>query len=184
MTLFQLILLFTAVALMVIFFRQVLSGNYPKRGIDYEADIPKDKIDTDKKSNNTLLTNRDLLSDEESKSNRLKQLIDIARESIDKGDNIEAKKALLSALYYGEDNLEVLQLLAKVYSNMNDFIDAKDTYMKILQITPNDASIHLELANVLHKLGEYEEAINEYRRALELNPNLIEAQRAIEELNR
>jgi len=182
MTLFQLILLFIAVALMVIFFRQVLSGNYPKRGIDYEANIPKDKIDT--KKNETIITNKNLLSDEESRQNRLKQLIDIAKESIEKGDNIEAKKALLSALYYGEDNLEVLKLLAKVYNNMNDFIDAKDTYMKILQMNPNDASIHLEFANVLHRLGEDEEALIEYKKALELNPNLKEAQTMIEELNR
>ncbi|NPA28400.1 MAG: hypothetical protein GXN91_05110, partial [Epsilonproteobacteria bacterium] len=41
---FQLFLFLIAVGIFAIFFKQLFSGNYPKRGIDYEAKLPDSQI--------------------------------------------------------------------------------------------------------------------------------------------
>jgi len=44
MTTFQLFLLIVAGGVFYLFFKQLFSGSYPKRGIDYEAKVPDDRI--------------------------------------------------------------------------------------------------------------------------------------------
>ena len=170
MTLFQLILLLTAVILMVIFFKQLLSGNYPKRGIDYEADTPDDNIGGISNPQKIFSANKTEIDNETQETDRLSQLIEIAKESLDERNNIEAKKALLSALHYDENNTDILRMLGVAYMNMNDFANAKDIYLKILEINPNDDLAHSSLANALHKLKEDNEAIYEHQKAILLDP--------------
>ncbi len=211
MTLFQLILLLAAGTIFYLFFRQLFSGNYPRRGVDFEAKTPDERIGGVNRPDKTF-------SRPQEPQSRVQELLSIADASLQKGDNLEAKKALQSALILEEDNPEILRRLGVVYMNMNDYSDARQTYEHLLQIDPSDDLAHGSLANALHKLGEEdealrehreairldesyaphhynyantlydlgkkEEALAEYRKALELDPQLAEAKKMIEELNR
>ena len=167
MTLFQLILLLIAVAIAVIFFKQLFSGNYPKRGIDYEAKTPKESIGGISTPSKMLKGSSKIETDEN--LDRVSQLINMADEALQKKDNIEAKKALQSALHHDPNNPEVLRRLGVVYMNMYDYTDAKDTLLHLLQINPNDDLAHSLLANALHKLGEDDEALLEHQKAISLD---------------
>ena len=211
MTLFQLILLIAAGVIFYLFFRQLFSGNYPRRGVDYEAKVPEERIGGINRPDKTFAR-------EKPSRSRLEELLQIADESLKKGDNLEAKKALQSALILDEKNPEVLRRLGVVYMNMNDYTDAREIYEILLAQDPKDDLAHGSLANALHKLGEEEEAIRhhreairldpdyaphhynyantlydlgrreealaEYRKALELDPELDQAKKMIEELSR
>ena len=168
MTLFQLILLLIAVTIAVIFFKQLFSGNYPKRGIDYEAKTPADSIGGISRPEKMLKS-----SSIESNENidRVSQLLKMADEAIERGDNLEAKKALQSALHHEPDNIEVLRRLGVVYMNMYDYTDAKDTLLDLLEIEPNDDLAHSLLANALHKLGEDDKALLHHKKAISLDSN-------------
>ena len=168
MSLFQFILLLSAVAIAIIFFKQLFSGNYPKRGIDYEAKTPSDEIGGISTPSKML---KGSLQNENIEPNRVSQLLKMADEAIERGDNLEAKKALQSALHHEADNIEVLRRLGVVYMNMNDYIDAKDTFNHTLQIEPNDDLAHSLLANTLHKLGEDDEALLHHKKAISLDSN-------------
>lgn len=100
---------------------------------------------------------------------RVSQLLKMADEALQRGDNLEAKKALQSALHHESDNTEVLRRLGVVYMNMNDYSNAKDTFLHLLQIDPDDDLAHSSLANALHKLGEDEEALSEHLKAISLD---------------
>jgi len=210
-TLFQLILLLAAGTIFYLFFRQLFSGNYPRRGVDFEAKTPDERIGGVNRPDKTF-------SRPQEPQSRVQELLSIADASLQKGDNLEAKKALQSALILEEDNPEILRRLGVVYMNMNDYSDARKTYEHLLQIDPSDDLAHGSLANALHKLGEEdealrehreairldesyaphhynyantlydlgrrEEALAEYRKALELDPQLEEAKKMIEELSR
>lgn len=211
MTLFQLILLIAAGVIFYLFFRQLFSGNYPRRGVDYEAKVPDDRLGGINRPDKTFAR-------EKPSRSRLEELLEIADDSLEKGDNLEAKKALQSALIQDEKNPEVLRRLGVVYMNMNDYTDAREIYETLLAQDPTDDLAHGSLANALHKLGEEEEALEhhreairldpdyaphhynyantlydlgrreealaEYRRALELDPELEPAKKMIEELSR
>lgn len=211
MTLFQLILLVAAGAVFYLFFRQLFSGNYPRRGVDYEAKLPDARIGGVNRPDKTFSRPAEPRS-------RLEELLEIADDSLEKGDNLEAKKALQSALILDEKNPEVLRRLGVVYMNMNDYPHAKEIYELLLSIDPKDDLAHASLANALHRLGEdeaairhhreaialdeeyaphhynyantlydlgrKEEALAEYRRAYELDPTLDEAKKMIGELER
>ncbi|WP_292656817.1 tetratricopeptide repeat protein [Nitratifractor sp.] len=211
MTLFQLILLIAAGVIFYLFFRQLFSGNYPRRGVDYEAKVPDDRLGGINRPDKTFAR-------EKPSQSRLEELLEIADESLEKGDNLEAKKALQSALILDEKNPEILRRLGVVYMNMNDYTDAREIYETLLAQDPTDDLAHGSLANALHKLGEEEEALEhhreairldpdyaphhynyantlydlgrreealaEYRRALELDPELEPAKKMIEELSR
>ncbi len=210
MNLFQLILLISAGVIFTLFFRQLFSGRYPRRGVDYEAKLPDEQIGGINRPDKTF-------SKDTPNKNRIDELFEIADESIKKGDNLEAKKALQSLLILDKDNLEALRRLGVVYMNMNDYLDAKETYEKLISLNPHDDLAHSSLANALHKLGENDEAINhhkeaisldkeyaphhynyantlydlkredealiEYKRALEIDPNFKEAKKMVEELS-
>ena len=211
MTLFQLILLIAAGGIFYLFFRQLFSGDYPRRGVDYEAEIPQERIGGVNRFDRTY-------ANETFPKSRLEELLGIAEESLEKGDNLEAKKALQSALILDEKNPEVLRRLGVVYMNMNDYSDAREIYEILLALDPRDDLARGSLANALHKLGEdeaaigehleairldpeyaphhynyantlydlgrREEALAEYRKALELDPELKQAEKMIEELSR
>ncbi len=211
MTLFQLILLIAAGVIFYLFFRQLFSGDYPRRGVDYEAKVPDERLGGVNRPDKTFAR-------ETPSKDRLEELLEIADESLEKGDNLEAKKALQSALILDEKNPEVLRRLGVVYMNMNDYSDAREIYETLLAQDPTDDLAHGSLANALHKLGEEEkalehhreairldpayaphhynyantlyelgrreEALAEYRKALELDPELEPAKKMIEELSR
>ena len=211
MTLFQLILLIAAGVIFYLFFRQLFLGDYPRRGVDYEAKVPEERLGGVNRPDKTFAR-------PESERSRVEELLSIADESLEKGDNLEAKKALQSALILDEENPEILRRLGVVYMNMNDYSDARRVYEMLLEKDPGDDLAHGSLANALHKLGEDEaairehleairldpdyaphhynyantlydlgrkaEALAEYRKALELDPSLNEAKKMIEELSR
>ncbi len=164
MSLLQLILLISAGVIFYLFFRQLFSGNYPKRGIDYEAKRADVQIGEINRPDKTFSRAP------ESKS-RLQELLEIADASLEKGDNLEAKKALQSALILDERNIEALRRLGVVYMNMNDYSNARKIYEMLLQIDPRDDLAHSSLANALHKLGEDEEALAHHKEAIAIDPD-------------
>jgi tetratricopeptide (TPR) repeat protein len=206
MTQLQLILLLLAVAIFAIFFKQLFSGNYPKRGVDYEPATPNKAPAKNDSINKTL----------NPKTNRIEQLLQIAKTSLDKNDNLEAKKALESLLILDPNNIEAKKMLGVANLNMNYYPKAKELFLEVLEQNPNDDLVHNLLANTLHKLGEdelaikhhkkaveldstyapyyfnyantlydlgqFEQALNLYKKALELDPNLNEAKKIISEI--
>ena len=164
MTLMQIILLISAVAIFVIFFKQLFSGNYPRRGIDYEAKTPNDRIGEINRPNKTFSKAKPDMS-------RVEQLLSIADKAISEGDNLEAKKALQTALIVDGKNIEVLKKLGDVYMRMNDYSDAKGVYQQSLEINPNSTDIQIALAEAHSKLGEKEEALAIYRDILSREPD-------------
>ncbi len=162
---FQLILSIIALVVFIIFFKQLFSGNYPKRGVDFEAKLPDTNIGG--------VSRADKIFKKETSSEAIKsreeELENIARESIEKGDNIEAKKALQSLLILEPNNIEALRMQGTVNLNMNDYTNAKESFLKILELDEKDDLTHNLLANTLHKLGEDDEAIKHHKRAIELD---------------
>ncbi|WP_245526314.1 tetratricopeptide repeat protein [Nitratifractor salsuginis] len=158
------ILLIAAGGIFYLFFRQLFSGDYPRRGVDYEAKVPEERIGGINRPDKTFSRSTE-------KPGRIEELLSIADESLEKGDNLEAKKALQSALILDENNPEILRRLGVVYMNMNDYSDARKTYEKLLELDPNDDLAHGSLANALHKLGEEEAALREHHEALRLDPD-------------
>ena len=162
---FQLILSIIALVVFIIFFKQLFSGNYPKRGVDFEAKLPDTNIGGVSRADKIF---KKETSSEPTKS-REEELENIARESIEKGDNIEAKKALQSLLILEPNNIEALRMQGTVNLNMNDYTNAKESFLKILELDEKDDLTHNLLANTLHKLGENDEAIKHHKRAIELD---------------
>ncbi len=163
---FQIILAIIALSIFVIFFRQLFSGNYPKRGVDFESKLPQESIGGVSRPDKIFHKTKEL----ESKS-RIDELYEIAKKSLDSGDNIEAKKALESLLILEPNNQDALRMLGFAYMQMNNYVDAKEHFLKALELNPNNDLVHNLLANTLHKLGEDEEAIAHHKRAIELDPN-------------
>ena len=161
---FQLILTIIALGIFVIFFKQLFSGNYPQRGVDFEA----------KKDNNQIggiSTPTKVFKEPINKQqNRVDQLIQIAQESLEKNDNIEAKKALESLLILEPNNTDALRMLGVAYMNMNNYTKAKEVYNRLLEIDSNDDLAYTLLANAEHKLGEDLEAIKHHKKAIDLDP--------------
>ncbi len=162
----QLLLAIVALFVFVIFFRQLFSGNYPKRGVDFEAKLPDEQIGGVSRADKIFTKPQ---SANEQGLSRIEELLNIAQKAIDEGDNIEAKKALQSLLILDPNNTQALRMLGVVFMNMNDFVDAKEQFLKLLEIDPNDDLAHNLLANALHKLGEDSEAIEHHKKAIELD---------------
>ena len=161
----QLLLSIVALIVFIIFFKQLFGGNYPKRGVDFEAKLPDDNIGGVSRADK-------IFKSQESKepiATREEELLNIAKESIEKGDNIEAKKALQSLLILEPNNIEALRMQGAVYLNMNDYANAKESFLKILELDEKDDLTQNLLANTLHKLGEEEQAIAHHKKAIELD---------------
>ena len=162
---FQLLLSIIALTVFIIFFKQLFSGNYPKRGVDFEAKLPNENIGGVSRADKIFKKEASQVKT----SSREEELLNIAKESIEKGDNIEAKKALQSLLILEPNSIEALRMLGAVNLNMNDYTNAKENFLKILELDRQDDLTHNLLANTLHKLGEDEQAIEHHKKAIELD---------------
>lgn len=163
MTTFQLLLLLVAGFVFYLFFKQLFSGDYPKRGVDFEAKVPDDQIGGISRPDKTF-------SKPAEQPSRIEELIALADEAIQKGDLLEARKAVQSALIIDENNIEALRREGYLYLEEEDFEEAKKVYEKILSLDPNDDIAHDALANTLHKLGEDAEATDHHQKAIDLDP--------------
>jgi tetratricopeptide (TPR) repeat protein len=209
---FQIILLLLAVTIFAIFFKQLFSGNHPKRGVDFEPKTPNNQVGTINRPDKIFKK----VEQTPQTKDRTKELFDMAKESLNKGDKEDAKKALDAILIREPNNLEALRILATFELEDNNLKEAKEKFLKILQHNPTDDLTINHLANTLHKLGEDQEAIKYhemainldsnyapyyfnyantlydlnrldealslYKKALELDPNLEEAKKAIREI--
>ncbi|HIC77643.1 MAG TPA: hypothetical protein EYP02_00535, partial [Sulfurovum sp.] len=102
MTTLQLLLLIVAGGIAYLFFKQLFSGNHPKRGVDFEAKVADEQLGGINRPDKTFSKPAVQLS-------RMEQLLQMADEAVEKEDLEEAKKALGSALIIDENNLDALQ---------------------------------------------------------------------------
>ncbi|MBD3788934.1 MAG: tetratricopeptide repeat protein [Campylobacterales bacterium] len=163
MSIFQLLLLIVAGTLFYLFFKQIMSGNHPKRGVDFEASKADGQIGGISRPDKTFSTPH-------AEPTRMETLFQMADDAVAKGDMLEAKKALQSALIIEPENIEALQRIGYVYLQIKSYEDAKESYGKILSLDENDDLAHASLANVLHKIGgREEEALIHHQRAIQLD---------------
>ncbi len=163
MTTFQLFLLIVAGGVFYLFFKQLFSGNYPKRGVDFEAKVPDERIGGVSRPDKVFAKPKQEVS-------RIEQLIGMADDAVKKGDLLEARKAVQSALILDENNIEALRREGYLYLEDREYEEAKKVYEKILSFDPDDDIAHDSLANTLHKLGEDEAAMVHHQKAIELDP--------------
>jgi len=204
----QLILLVVAVAIFAIFFKQLFSGNHPKRGVDFEPKVPNDNIGGVSRPDKIFKK----VEPTTKVKSREEELFDMAKEALEKGDKEEAKKALQALLIRDKDNLEALRVLGTIHLEEQNYKEAKEEFKKILEYNDRDDLTHNLLANTLHKLNEDEDAIKHheiainldkdyapyyytlydlgrlsealslYKKALELDPSLEDAKKMIREI--
>ena len=161
-TFFQLAVLGVAGVVFYLFFRQLFSGNYPQRGVDFGTGT----LETEGEIESGGRISRQSGNSKE----RMEELLEIADMSLRKGDNLEAKKALQSALVLDENNPEVLRMMGVALMNMNDYPSAREVYEKLLKLDIDDDLAHSSLANALHGMGEENEAMHHHKTALEIDP--------------
>jgi len=163
MTTFQLLLLIIAGGIFYLFFKQLFSGNHPKRGVDFEAKVADDQIGGVNRPDKTF--SRPTVA-----PSRMEQLLSMADEAVAKNDLDEAKKALQSALIIDENNIEVLQRSGYVAMQTKDYEEAKEYYEKIISLDEKDDMAHVALANAYHKLGDEDKAEKHHEEAIKLDP--------------
>jgi tetratricopeptide (TPR) repeat protein len=163
MTTFQLLLFILAGAIFYMFFKQLFSGSFPKRGVDFEAKKSDAQIGGINRPDKTF-------SKPKTQPTRMQQLLTMADEAVERKDFEEAKKALGSALIIEDENINVLQKMAFVCMETKDYAGAKEYYEKLIELDENDDMAHVLLANALHKLGEDELAQEHHKRAIALDP--------------
>jgi len=164
MSTFQLFLLILAASVFYLFFKQLFSGSYPKRGVDFEAKNADDQIGGINRPDKTF-------SRPTVQPTRMEQLLRMTDEAIEKSDFEEAKKALGSALIIDENNVDVLQKMAYVCMESKDYEMAKESYEKLISLDENDDMAHVLLANALHKLGDDEGAEKHHEKAIMIDPD-------------
>ena len=164
MSIFQFLLFIISIIVFIMFFKQLFSGAFPKRGVDFEANIENEQIGGITRMDKTF-------SSITPKISRVDQLIDMADRAIEKQDYIEADKALSSALILEKESSELLLKYGFVLINLNRLLDAKETYIKVIELDPHEDMAFVSLANVLHKLGEDEFALVHHQKAIELDNN-------------
>ncbi|HHS93543.1 MAG TPA: tetratricopeptide repeat protein [Campylobacterales bacterium] len=162
MTTFQLLLFLISAVIFFLFFRQLFSGSFPKRGVDYEAKKEDEQIGSLTESNKTF-------SEPQPQLSRIDQLMEMANSAIEKEDFVEADKALTSANIIEPDNKNILLQHAFVLLMLERLDEAKKTYEMVLKLDENEDMAHVSLANVLHKLGEDDKAKEHHLRAIELD---------------
>jgi len=162
MSLFQLILLIISVAVFVIFFKQLFSGAFPRRGVDYEAKREDEQIGGISQMDKTFSTPKPQLS-------RVEQLSRMANDALEKNDYIEADKALSSALILEKENVELMLQYGFVLIQLKRFMEAKEVYQKIIELDPQNDMAYGSLANVSHHLEEDDLALECHRKAIELD---------------
>ncbi|TET88480.1 MAG: hypothetical protein E3J96_03280 [Sulfurovum sp.] len=162
MSTFQLLLLIVAGAVFYLFFKQLFSGNHPKRGVDFEAKVADEQIGGINRPDKTFSTPT-------VQPTRMEQLLAMADEAVAKGDMDEAQKALQSALIIDENNIDALQRSGYVSVQIEAYEQAKEHYEKIISLDENDDMAHVSLANVLHKLDDEAGAEKHHERAIMLD---------------
>jgi len=164
MSIFQFLLFIISIIVFILFFKQLFSGAFPKRGIDFEATKDNEQIGGITQMDKTFSSPTPTLS-------RVEQLTKMADKALEKEDYIEADKAISSALILEKDNIELLLKQGYILIHMNKLKEAKEIYEKILSINPNEDIALVSLANVLHKLGEDDLAIKYHKKAIEIDPD-------------
>lgn len=163
MTTFQLLLLIIAAGIFYLFFKQLFSGEHPKRGIDFEAKLPDEQIGGINRPDKTFST-------PEEEPSRMEQLLNMADEAIEKNDLDEAKKALDSALILEPENIDALQKMVHISMRTEAYEEAKEYCEKLIFMDKNDDMAHVLLANALHKLGEQDAAKIHHQKAIMIDP--------------
>jgi len=162
MTTFQLLLLIIAGGVFYLFFKQLFSGNHPKRGVDFEAKVPDEQIGGINRPDKTF-------SKPTVAPTRMEQLLSMADEAVQNNDLDEAAKALQSARIVDENNIEVLQRSGYVAMQQEAYDEAKEYYEKIISLDTQDDVGHASLANLLHKLGDEEGAVKHHEEAISID---------------
>jgi tetratricopeptide (TPR) repeat protein len=162
MSTFQLLLFIITIIVFVLFFKQLFSGAFPKRGLDFETNRDNEQIGSRAEVDRSFST-------PPPRESRVEQLVSMADRAIKNSDFVEADKALSSALILEKENIELLLKHGFVLINLNRLSEAKETYMDILDIDPNEDMALVSLANVLHKLGDNESSIEYHKRAIEID---------------
>ncbi len=163
MTTFQLLLLIVAGGVFYLFFKQLFSGSFPKRGVDFEAKVADEQIGGITRPDKTFSTPKHVPS-------RMKELLTIADEAVEKEDFEEASKALGSALIIDPNNVDALQKMAYVSLETKNYTEAKESYEKLISLDENDDMAHALLANVLHKLYDEAGAEKHHEKSITLDP--------------
>jgi tetratricopeptide (TPR) repeat protein len=163
MTTFQLLLLIIAGVVFYLFFKQLFSGNHPKRGVDFEAKVADEQIGGINRPDKTF-------SKPTIQPTRMEQLLTMADEAIEKEDYEEAQKALGSALIIDKEHSDALGKMGYVSMQLEDYNEAKESFEKLLKQDANDDMAHASLANAYHKLGEDKKAEIHHEKAIKLDP--------------
>ncbi len=163
MTTFQLLLLIIAGIVFYLFFKQLFSGNHPKRGVDFEAKFADEQIGGINRPDKTF-------SKPTVQPSRMEQLLFMADEAVEKEDYEEAKKALGSALIIDENNMDALQKMGYVCMQSKEYDEAKESFEKLLTLDPDDDMAHASLANAYHKLGDDKKAEVHHEKSIKLDP--------------
>jgi len=164
MTSFQLLLMIVSGVVFYMFFKQILSGSHPKRGVDFEAKVADEQLGGISRPDKTF-------SKPVVPIDRIEELHVNADKAVEKGDYDEAKKALGSALILNGESSETLYKLAYVHLDTQEYKEAKTYLQKLLTLDDQHDMAHVMLANVLHQSGENELAIAHHLRAIELDSN-------------
>ena len=164
MSSFQLILFLISVVIFYLFFKQIFSSSYPKRGVDFEAKRENDQIGGITEANKNFSKPTPQIS-------RLEQLLSMADRALQREDFVEADKALSSANIIEPENQEVLLKHGYVLVKLERLREAKEVYEELLKLNEEEDMAHVALANLLHRLGENEEAKKHHLRAIELDKN-------------
>lgn len=162
MSTFQLFLLILSASVFYMFFKQLFSGSYPKRGLDFEAKNEDEQI-------GGINHPEKIFSHPDVEPTRMEQLLSMADDAIEKEDFEEAKKALGSALILDADNIDALQKMGYVCMHNKEYQEAKENFEKLIVLDADDDMAHDLLANALHQLGKNEEAYIHHEKAIELD---------------
>ena len=162
MSTFQFLLFLISAVVFYLFFKQLFSSSYPKRGVDFEAKNENEQIGGVTEMKKTFSTPAVQLS-------RVQQLNTMADESIEKEDYAEADKALSSALILEPDNQEILLKYGFILMNLERLSEAKEMYLHVIELNPSEDIAHVLLANILHKMNENEAAVHHHKIAIDLN---------------
>jgi tetratricopeptide (TPR) repeat protein len=162
MSTFQLLLFIIAVGILYLFFKQLFSGNHPKRGVDFEATRADEQIGGINRPDKTISTPSTRLT-------RMEELSLMADKAIEREDYDEAKKALGSALIIESENIDALQKMAYISTIDKDFQEAKICYEVLLKINADDDMAHALLANTLHQMNENTQAEVHHKKAMALD---------------
>lgn len=130
MSLFQIILSLLAGFIFYIFFKKLYSGNYPKRGVDYEAKLPNEQI-------GSVSNPAKIFSKEKPILTRIDELLSAANESISNKEYDEAMKAIRSAYIIDNKNIDVICAFGIVYFETGKPEDAKSYFQKALTLDEN-----------------------------------------------